>query len=202
MPKIVDHDLKRKELAKAAINVIGETGLEGLRLVDVGKAAGATTGTVTHYLGDKNAVLMAALDQVSHHLIQNFNALFGRGTPEDIVEGFCNVLPLNEENRRDWRVWIAYWGGAIGDAELAERHRQHYDTFRTLLAQHMRNLAPQDRPKHPPEMTADLIISALDGLGTRAALEPDLWPPDRQRAHLRALLEPLLIADRKTVLAS
>ena len=104
----MDHNLKRKELARAALSVIGETGLEGLRLVDVGKAAGATTGTVTHYLGDKNAVLVAALDEVAHRINRGFGHLEGAGTAKDLVEAICRLLPFDGAARRDWRVWIAY----------------------------------------------------------------------------------------------
>ena len=201
MPKIVDHALKRKELAKAAVSVIGDTGLEGLRLMDVGRAAGATTGSVTHYLGDKNAVLAAALDEVAHSIDLAFDHGIGRGTAEDLIEGVCAMLPITDSSRRDWRVWIAYWGGAIGDAELAERHREHYDRFREKLAEHIRQLPNAAGLAHPPEMVADLIIASLDGLGTRAALEADLWPAQRQKNHLRALLEPLLVPTKTPALA-
>ncbi len=202
MPKIVDHSLKRRELARAALSVIGDTGLDGLRLADVGKAAGATTGSVTHYLGDKNAVLMAALDEVADTIAGNFQHLKGRGTPEDLIDGICNNLPTDDAKRRDWRVWIAYWGGAVGDRQLADRHQEHYDRFRRDLADHIRRLPDPGGRAHPPEMIADLIISSLDGVGTRAALEPDHWPPDRQHAHLRALLEPLLLPAKTTAFAS
>ncbi len=202
MPKKVDHGLKRKELARAALSVIGHTGLEGLRLVDVGKAAGATTGTVTHYLGDKNAVLIAALDEVAHQIDRNFGRLEDARDANGLINAICRLLPFDDEARRDWRVWIAYWGGAIGDADLAERHREHYDRFRNKLAGHIRRMPNAAHLTHPPEMIADLVISALDGVGTRATLEPDLWPPQRQKDHLSALLAPILMPAPIPALAS
>lgn len=198
MPKIVDHRLRKKHLAKAAVSVIGQSGLEGLRLVDVAKAAGATTGMVTHYLGDKNAVIMAALEEVAGDLTSNVDNIIDAG----IIEALCNILPVDDISRRNWRVWIAYWGGAIGNADLAERHRQIYNRFRTEMAAHIRRMPANQRPDPAPEMVADLVIAALDGVGTRAALEPDLWPAQRQKDHLRALLEPLLTPATSAALAS
>src|SRR5690606_7429774 len=64
MPKKIDHDERRRDIARAAIAVIGEQGIDNTRLVDVARAANATTGTITHYFEDKDAVLLAALDQV------------------------------------------------------------------------------------------------------------------------------------------
>ncbi len=194
MPKIVDHDRRRQELAQAAISVIENSGLDGLRLVDVGKAAGATTGTVTHYLGDKKTVLIAALDQVAYSIEHTMRP--AADTAHDLVESFCDLLPTSDLQRKDWRVWIAYWGGAIGDEELADRHRGHYDRFRRQLADRIRRLPGRKDLPHPPDMCADLMISALDGVGTRATLEPDHWPPDRQKIHLRALLAPLFTPNK------
>ena len=196
MPKIVDHDLRRRELAQAAISVIETSGLDGLRLVDVGKAAGATTGTVTHYLGDKKTVLIAALDQVAYSIEHTMRPPSTADNAETLIDGFCNLLPTSDPHRKDWRVWIAYWGGAIGDEDLADRHRDHYDRFRRQLAERIRRLPNSKGLLHPPEMCADLMISALDGVGTRATLEPDHWSPERQKTHLRALLTPLLIPNK------
>ena len=35
-------------------------------------------------------------------------------------------------------------------------------------------------------------MAAIDGVGTRATLEPDKWPPKRQRETLKSLLMPML----------
>ncbi|MBD3668977.1 MAG: TetR family transcriptional regulator, partial [Kangiella sp.] len=54
MPKKVDHKERRRAFTEAAIEVIAERGLDALRLVDVARAAGVTTGSLTHYFNDKD----------------------------------------------------------------------------------------------------------------------------------------------------
>ena len=47
---------------------------------------------------------------------------------------------------------------------------------------------------------ADAIVAAIDGVGTRAALEADDWPPRRQRETLARLLGPLLASPSSAVI--
>ena len=64
MPKLVDKDARRRELAQAAIAAIVERGLDNVRLVDVAAQAGCTTGALQHFFGPsagKDAVLRLAL---------------------------------------------------------------------------------------------------------------------------------------------
>ena len=49
MPRIADHPERRAAFAEAAIDTIGDLGIEALRLRDVAARADATTGALTHY---------------------------------------------------------------------------------------------------------------------------------------------------------
>jgi AcrR family transcriptional regulator len=62
MPKIVNHEKRRTTIAQAAVVVITEQGLESTKLLDIAGLAGMTTGAITHFFTDKDAVLMAALE--------------------------------------------------------------------------------------------------------------------------------------------
>src|SRR5438045_616199 len=69
MPKQVDAAAQRRAIAGAAIAVIDGAGLDGARLRDVARAANVTTGAVTHYFDDKDAVLEAALEEVVRRIL-------------------------------------------------------------------------------------------------------------------------------------
>ena len=49
MPKVVDHDERREDVAEAAWRVIGRDGLEGATLREISREAGFTTGVIQHY---------------------------------------------------------------------------------------------------------------------------------------------------------
>ncbi|MFN4355537.1 TetR/AcrR family transcriptional regulator [Parvibaculum sp.] len=193
MPKLIDHDARRKDFARAAIAVIGEQGIDNTRLVDVAREAGATTGAITHYFNDKDAVLLAALDHVAQGILYRLKA---SGDADDLVELAALILPVNEESRREWRVWMSFFGRAVGDPALARINKAYYDEFRDGLAAIIRRQQRKAKlAAHiDPAVTGDAIISILDGFSIRATLEPDEWPAKRQRAQLEAMLRPLLPA--------
>ncbi len=187
MPKIVDHDSRRQELAAAAVEVIADKGIENLRLVDVAKQMGVTTGLVTHYMSDKDSVLVAALEYVAQDLI---------GAPEgqkaasvkELNDFLAEILPLDERRRRQWIVWIAFWSRAASNPLLAEVHRQYNQLFRKELVEVIKRLELHD----DPPACADAINLHMDAIAAHATLEPEYWNPKRQRTQLKLMLDSLL----------
>ena len=190
MPKIVDHEARRERIAEAALDQIGRHGLDRVRLSDIARAVDATTGTVTHYFDGKDALLAAALDRLAARLYDVIERTDGK----DFFADLAQAMPVDAQGRRDWRVWLCYWGRAISDPELASRHNTHYARIQAAIAEALRTA--QDlgdvNPDVPADDLADAIIAAVDGVGTRAALAPRAWPAARQRALLETMLGPLL----------
>ena len=193
MPKRVDVDAQRRTIASAAIRVIDAAGLDGARLRDVARAARVTTGAVTHYFDGKHAVVEAALAEIVRRTLERLDA--GRHKrPSDAATFVRQVgayLPIDDPSRQEWRVWLAFWGQAIADVRLREIHRRYYAAFVQHVADALRLLAPE-RSSREARGCADAVIAALDGVGTRATVEPEGWSPKRQRQTLGALLTPLL----------
>ncbi len=181
MPKIVDHDDRRRALARAAVDAVAASGLDGVKLSDIARAAGVTTGALAHYFPDKDAVLAAALEEVCSRLLLRLEADGVRIRIEDIA----NALPLDKASMKDWRVWLAYWGRAPFSESLRAIHQQYYQEIEDALT------AGFAKASKTPRLVAAAIIAAVDGVGTRATLEPEAWPPERQRALLSTLLGPL-----------
>jgi TetR/AcrR family transcriptional repressor of bet genes len=198
MPKRVDIEAQRRAIASAAIGIIDAAGLDGARLRDVARAAHVTTGAVTHYFDGKDAVLEAALEEVAQRTLQRLEAGRHRRSSDSatFVAQVGAYLPLDEPSRREWRVWLAFWGQAIADDRLRAIHRRYYKAFVDHVADALRLLAPRLSPREA-RAGADAVVAALDGVGTRATLEPEGWPPKRQRQTLAALLTPLLAAFTK-----
>ena len=191
MPKLVDAEVQRSLIAQAAIEVIGASGLEDARLRDVARAAGVTTGAVTHYFDSKDEVLLAALDEIVQRILRRApKATPGLGLDDALFEMAYENLPLDPERRAEWRVWLAFWGGAMGDEQLRARHRDYYVRMVGQLAEALAavgGVSPEDANR-----LADAVVAAVDGIGARATLEPEFWPASRQREALAILIKPLL----------
>jgi TetR/AcrR family transcriptional repressor of bet genes len=197
MPKRVDLAVQRRTITNAAIDTIDSAGLDRARLRDVARAARVTTGAVTHYFDSKHAVLEAALEEIVRRTLERQDAARALKAPADVaafIARVCCYLPIDEPGRQEWRVWLAFWGRAIADERLRAVHRRHYAAIVERTIEPLRALrGAGPRPtRAEARRCADALIAAIDGVGTRATLEPELWPARRQRETLSALLQPML----------
>ncbi len=197
MPKQIDVISQRRTIAGAAISVINDVGLDGARLRDVARAASVTTGAVTHYFDGKDAVIEAALEEVVRRILakqERARAKRGTMSVRTFISQACSYLPLEAEGRREWRVWLAFWGRAIADERLRALHRRFYAEIVDRLADLLPSIRAAGRAPSRRRLSrcADVVVAAIDGVGTRATLEPELWPPRRQRETLDSLLWPVL----------
>lgn len=187
MPRLVDHDRRRRDLATAASTVIARAGLAGATVRDIAAEAGCTTGMVSHYFADKDQLLVAALDEVTRTAGRRILecAQAGRG---DVRAVLAESLPLDDRRRAEWRVWVAFWGAAVGAASLEREHGGRYALWREALGVVIEHAgwSAADR-----EEVATALMVAVDGIGLHATFEPGRWPPERQLAHLDRTLRVL-----------
>ena len=117
-----------------------------------------------------------------------------RGDVAACVKRVSAYLPVDEPSRQEWRVWLAFWGRAISDERLRAVHRGHYQAIVSRLVPTLQSLQPVASKRSPNQLRgyADAVIGAIDGVGTRATLESELWSPKRQRDTLAQLLQPML----------
>ncbi|HAH08971.1 MAG TPA: hypothetical protein DCL48_02595, partial [Alphaproteobacteria bacterium] len=135
----------------------------------------------------------AALDEIVRQMIAEMDAAWD-GPTQDVgafIDSAAQFLPIDAEGLQGWRIWFAFWGRAIVDERLRAKHRAYYATFAARTDEALRAAFP-GLTRATARSLADAIIAAIDGLGVRATLEPDAWPPKRQRAALRLLLDPML----------
>jgi TetR/AcrR family transcriptional repressor of bet genes len=199
MPKKIDVIQQRRVITDAAIAVINQTGLDGTRLRDVARAANVTTGAVTHYFDGKDAVLESTLEEIVRRTLARIETPVEPATAGDVtafIGRACRYLPLDDEAKAEWRVWLAFWGRAIADERLRAIHHQYYRDIGDRMAGPLAALrATSPAPSRDAvRRCVDQVVAAIDGVGTRATLEPELWPPKRQKETLRGMLTPMLMA--------
>ncbi|MGA9278353.1 TetR/AcrR family transcriptional regulator [Ilumatobacter sp.] len=175
MPKVVDADQRRSELATAAARVIARDGIDGASLREVAAEAGWTTGALVHYFANKRELLaftlQSSLDQRrSRHAVRA-----AMTSCETLRTTLLEALPTTDENRLHWIVTLAFAAQAAGDTELAEIQRMAYRGFRSRVASLV------DDPDGPAaEREAERLIALVDGIALQALFDPDLWTPRRQ----------------------
>jgi AcrR family transcriptional regulator len=191
MPKFVDTDERRAELAAAAAQLIARSGLGAATMRDVAAEAGWTTGALTHYFSGKRELLLFTFRS---SLAQRHAARDARQSlaPKDaLVRSLEGALPLDEDRRRHWMVTVSFCAQAAGDEELSDAQRDAYREFRDHLAR----LARHCGPTSDDEATAwaEHLIAVADGIAIQALFDPESWPADRQLARLHEAIEVVLV---------
>ena len=74
MPKIVDHEQRRDEIALVACRVVAGYGFDQATIVRIAREAGYTTGMVAHYFDTKQDIIIAALRLILRRIEERLTA--------------------------------------------------------------------------------------------------------------------------------
>lgn len=133
MPKIVDHEERRRELAGTVWRVILRNGVEGVSVRNVAAEAGWSTGALRHYFATKEELLAAATQLLEERVIGRLESKHYGGTLREAVRALlCEVLPLDEERREEGALWFAFAARSLMDPRVAEEHELVFDGVREL----------------------------------------------------------------------
>ena len=190
MPKVVDHDERRERIAEAAWRVIEREGPDGANLRRIAREAGYTTGVVTHYFRDKRDLMAFAFGLV----VERSTSRMAGAAAEAGAEGaLAQLLPLDEERRRETTVWLALMGASLSDPDLAAELRRRYRRAREATLPMFREALVEAQAGDPNDV-ADELLAAVDGITVDALTDPERFPPERQMALLRRALARLGLA--------
>ena len=67
MPRVVDHEERRRQIATAVSDIAATRGLSDVSFREVAARAGVSVSLVQHYFGDKANLLMTTLEIQSDH---------------------------------------------------------------------------------------------------------------------------------------
>ncbi|MFI5612811.1 TetR/AcrR family transcriptional regulator [Amycolatopsis sp. NPDC051903] len=143
MPKQVDHDQRRAQIADALQRLITRHGLEGVSLRHVAAEAGVSMGSVQHYFASKDEMLLFTLEHRNRQREERIRAQVlagGEPTPKRILRAcLVEMLPRDERSAADWLVGVAFFNRAVVDARLAEVYAegvpQLHEFFAGLIRQ-------------------------------------------------------------------
>ncbi len=190
MPIRLDHDEQRREITRAAADAIAEFGVERVRLTDIARVAGCTTGRLAHYYAGKEELLLdtwrytrsLGRERITQALAGDDDDLFG------LVEA---MLPMDAEGVMRWRVTLAVTERALRDPAVAAERISADQQLITLIASTVRRWADRRGLAVDDAGEARTLWALCWGVGTESLCNPTDWPPEAMRATLRRWLERL-----------
>ena len=171
MPKIVDHSERRQELIAASWDVIAQDGIDGLTMRRVAKAAGCTTGRISHYFSGREELLSSALRSAHKNAAVRMMKIANSDLDpkQRLIRVSYEGLPLDKRRLREWKVWIVFWAAAASSQNLAAENTARYKDWQDLIE---RLLAESGISGRRLESRLHELMSIVDGLGIRLTLTP------------------------------
>ena len=194
MPKIVDHDERREEVAEAAWRVIGRVGLDGATLREISREAGFTTGVLQHYFRDRDELLAFVAQQISGQAFERVAAaLQGHASGKACLRALLEVLVPSNLRQARVSALLSFWARSAVDPRHNAINVRQYDrirqAFRGQIAAAI-TLGEISGARDADDLT-DHLLAFGDGLCVRSGLEPERFPQTRRSALMDAAVNAL-----------
>jgi AcrR family transcriptional regulator len=194
MPKVVDHEQRRRELAHAVWRVIRRQGVDQASVRTVALEAGWSPGALRHYFATQSELLAFAMRLVVERIEGRIAAIDQATDPREAVEQVLHeLLPLDDERRAENEVWLAFTARALIDPGLRDQHNEVHAALHQACASSIQTLAAAGRANagQAPALEAERLHALIDGLAVHTALRPDLMKPEQIVAVVRLHLDAL-----------
>ncbi len=188
---------RKEQILAAACEVVSELGFKSLRIADVAKRAGTSTGTVHYYFDTKRDLMHAAFDwNFTQSLSRRREILESDASPSQRLRDFVDsYLPRGDATISAWHVWAELWVEALHDPDLQELNERVYGEWRRAVAAIIRD--GQDAGEFregDPVVYANGLIGMIDGLSLQVLLGSRSMTAERMRAVCEQVLGWFVVA--------
>lgn len=177
MPKVVDHEERRRELAEAVWRIVQRDGIDHASVRAVAAESGWSSGSLRHYFPTQDSLLGFAMELAYRRFIARFERIDATslGNRELLRAIAHEILALDEERGVEAAVLLSFLPRAMVEPSLHELER--YGT-RELYTEVARVLAAAEeagelRDGLVPMKAARRFIALIDGLNIHHQLGPD-----------------------------
>ncbi|GAB6856882.1 TetR/AcrR family transcriptional regulator [Microbacterium xylanilyticum] len=185
MPRVVDHDARRRDIAAALLAVAARDGHEGVNSRAVARELGVAVGSLWHYFDGFDDVIRAAAAEVTRRTEERIR------TATDGLRGLARldaimreVLPIDAVTRTEAHIVVGFWGRLASLAPASDASSATLPLWRTETAEALAQ-AVEDGELRPHTPLEDLL--ALLRAITYGQQIVEVAEPADAAAHLRVL---------------
>ncbi|WP_101952412.1 TetR/AcrR family transcriptional regulator [Mycobacterium sp. 3519A] len=185
---------RRDQILQAACQTIAERGFRDVRIADVARRAGVSSGMVHYYFDTKDALLHAAFEY-------NFQDSLARRRwiMEEVKDPLPRLLQLVESylpadpaTTTAWRVWVELWAAALNNPALQQLNDTVYGEWRDIVGATVRaGIAGGSLRAADPDDATDMLVGLLDGLAIQVLTQSTHLTRERMRATCERFIETL-----------
>ena len=168
-PKIVDKEVKKKEILESAIKVFARNGIANTKVIDIAIEADTSKGNIYTYFESKEEIIKEA---IRSYMVKLNKAGDGQmAEVDDPVNKLCNIVDdwMNtiKSSYEETKLFIYYWAEGEGLKKLIDEYnlKELYNNYRFFLSGILEQGISEGRI-YPVDtkLMASVIMGTLDGL--------------------------------------
>ncbi|GIN71985.1 HTH-type transcriptional regulator PksA [Bacillus sp. J14TS2] len=180
MPKIVDHEKRKRQIAEATWKVILEQGMEGATVRNIAKEAGLSLGALRYYFSTQDELFVYAMKLVKENATERINKIAASELPafEKVMAILLEIVPVDAQTMAEMEVWFAY--------VFYTRHKEDiFAAKEDVIFKGMEKLLLYLRQQQvlragvDIEIETERLYALIDGLALHALLEPQRMDKER-----------------------
>lgn len=176
MPKVVDHEERRRELAEAVWRIVRRDGIDHASVRAVAAESGWSSGSLRHYFPTQDALLGFAMELAYLRFLARLEKIDTTAGNREVLRSLAHeMLAMDEDRRVEAAVLLSFLPRAMVEPSLHEMERfgtrQLYDEIARVLTAAQQ--AGELRAGVVPLKAARLLVALIDGLNIHHGLGPD-----------------------------
>jgi AcrR family transcriptional regulator len=188
MPRIVNHDDRRRQICDALLDIVAELGMTGATIRAVAERSGWSTGVIGHYFQNRQDLLLGGLRRAAEILAEHngrvLSTLSGLQALEQILEG---SVPLDRRRLALSRIFFFFFVEAMTDQAVRREVETYLIGWRKSVSIAMRRAQQDgDIPANVDrrEIAKDLV-GLVDGLSMHALVDSDVMTRLQEQSPVR-----------------
>jgi len=181
-------DRRKTAILDAAAQLIAERGYHAVRIADIARAVGSSSGAVHYYFPGKDDVLTLALQHGVNRAFERQSEELRKidSAHQRLLRLIDLQLPKLGQVRDEWSIWMQFWAEATIRPELRPAHNQFYDRWRETVVRIVQRGQRQGefRSDADPDLTALQLTALTDGI----AIQVLTGAPDVTISAMREVL--------------
>lgn len=180
MPKIIDHDQRRKDIVDVTWNLIVEGGIEAATMREIASRAGFANGALKHYFPGKDSIVKGAYETSLHALGERLDAhVAGKRGIEALEDSIRFTLPIQQEDATAARVLLSFWERCVFSPELDHDYDEHLSGWTAGYLQYLKEGREDGdivSPTPDAQLASEMITMVLGATVTRV-VSPAFFDP-------------------------
>ena len=166
MPKAVDHEARRRELAEAVWRVISTDGVHRASVRAVAAESGWSTGSLRHYFPTQDSLLAFAMELLADKARVRMLAIDDHDARTVLRRIAEALLPVTPEHRVEVEVWLALLARAQVDPGLQRAERDNREALLSVLSGVLWRATAQGElsESRNPDLEAVRYLAVIDGM--------------------------------------